>query len=74
LNKGARTSRIPKPAAKHNVQMLLKQLKEARSEAAEWKHKCQILGHKYLAEVQKVRLNIEMFKNEVREIFDAINM
>lgn len=31
----------------------------------EWKRKCKILGEQFLEEIQKVRLSVEMFKNEV---------
>ena len=33
--------------------------------AYRWKHRCQVLGHQYLEEIQKIRLSVEMFKNEV---------
>lgn len=36
-----------------------------QAQANEWKHRCQVLGNQYLEEIQKVRLSVEMFKNEV---------
>lgn len=56
-----------KPKKKHREhrKSYHKQLLKAQNEANEWRSKCQLLGNQYLDEIQKVRLSVEMFKNEV---------
>lgn len=56
--------RIPKPE-KSSKKYYQKKLIQAQNEANEWKRRCKLLGGKYLEEIQKARLSIEMFKNEV---------
>lgn len=57
-------SRLKKPP-KDDIKSLKHKLQKSREEAQQWKHKCQLLGQQYLEEIQKVRLSVEMFKNEV---------
>jgi len=47
------------------INPLRNKLKKTIEEMQEWKRKCKILGEQFLEEIQKVRLSVEMFKNEV---------
>ena len=49
-------------------------LLKVQSEANEWKRRWKILGEKYLEEIQKVRLSVEMFKNEVLGVHKEMQM
>lgn len=63
-------------APKHNrsAKKNSKKLQRVQNEANEWKRRCIILKDQCFDEIQKVRLNVEMFKNEVLGVHKEMQM
>ncbi|CAI2372719.1 unnamed protein product [Moneuplotes crassus] len=69
-----RSNRAKSSKRRKSMKSSQRKIKNALNEVHEWKQRCKILGEQYLQEIQKVRLNIEMFKNEVLEVHKDMQM